>query len=308
VVRGGTGDDFVDGNSGPGDRLEGGDGSDTLECEGDPGEVYDGGPGFDGIECVGSEDELSASRSGVTPNFSPEDFVIDLASGVVRGTTEGETVSTALSIEDAAGGPGNDTLLGTDGANALRGGGGNDSIDGRGGSDQLSGGGGGDTIQSNDAQSDRVDGGEDSDTCSTDQPDDVLSCEALSVAAVAGPPAGAPPADHTGPGCRVSAAAGNFTKGQVTFSATCNEGGTLAAEIVARLKKLPRGFRFARTGDVILGSKSAKVSAGRRVKLTLKLSKRYKRGLRKRGTVRVVLHATDALGNQSALTKAVRLK
>jgi Ca2+-binding RTX toxin-like protein len=61
------------------------------------------------------------------------------------GIIGGFTIANNVVIEDAAGGSGNDNLIGNDADNRLEGGAGNDTIDGRGGADTMIGGSGDDT-------------------------------------------------------------------------------------------------------------------------------------------------------------------
>ncbi len=304
VVRGGDGDDGLNTGEGEGELAEGGDGSDRLACRGDANEVYDGGPGLDTVDCYGGVDE-----------GDPDDYVIDLGAGVVRRTNHVPALATLSSIEDASSSDGSDVLIGTDGANSLQGGGGADQIDGRGGSDHVWGEDGSDTLVTDDGKPDRASGGSDHDTCRGDEVDELDACEAFTLAPV-GAPGGGPtgpgpttdPADRSAPSCTITRARADRARGRITFNTTCNETATLAAEAVGRLRRLPRGALASRAGDVTLGSAAAKVTAGGQARVTLRLSRAYRRALPKRGRIRLVLRATDELGHQSALSLTLRLR
>lgn len=298
TLHGGPGDDYLDPDEGDGELSDGGDGSDFISCAGDANEVYDGGPGFDGIGCYG----------GVAngPTFDPDNYVVDLGGGVVRRTNHVPTVATISSIEDAETGEGTDVLIGTAGANSLSAGFGNDTIDGRGGTDYMFGRQGNDTIEAGDGAPDRADGGNDADTCHGDQIDELFGCEALTLAPTTTTTTTSP--DRTAPECKVISASGNRAKGLITFRASCDEAAALGAEAIGRLRRLSSGALASRVGDVTLGSKSARVAANGSVRVTLRVSRRYRRALPRRGRVRLVLRAMDALGNQSAVSRFVRMR
>lgn len=107
------------------DTIEGGLGNDTIQGNDgqDSGDVIDGGDGRDAFEYYGVED-----------------VAIDLASGT---TSSGATLA---SIEDAWGGDGNDSILGSADANLLRGWYGSDTLDGGDGADLVDGEAGSDSI------------------------------------------------------------------------------------------------------------------------------------------------------------------
>ncbi len=147
----GPGEDFVYGFGGAdriiwagtdgNDFIEGGDGADTLEANG-----------------TGEAEQYAATANGSRIRFdrvSPATAFLDIA-GVenmavnMKGGDDSFSavgnlaVLTAFTVD---GGSGDDTLLGSNGADVLNGGGGNDFIDGQQGADTLIGGSGNDTIQ-----------------------------------------------------------------------------------------------------------------------------------------------------------------
>jgi Ca2+-binding RTX toxin-like protein len=110
-IRGGAGGDALFGETGN-DTLWGQGGNDTLD-------------GGDGSDTAVYSDNTTRVR-------------IDLAAGSVTFVGQSWLPETLASIENAIGGSGADTLLGTADANVFQGGGGADRIDGRGGSDTVS--------------------------------------------------------------------------------------------------------------------------------------------------------------------------
>ena len=113
------------------DTLSGDAGDDTLSGGGGA-DVLDGGTGTDTATYAGS-------AAGVQ---------VDLAAGTGSGgDAQGDTLT---GIENAEGGSGNDTLIGSGAANRLLGGAGNDTLSGAAGDDTLSGGTGGDLLAGGD--------------------------------------------------------------------------------------------------------------------------------------------------------------
>jgi Ca2+-binding RTX toxin-like protein len=126
TLNGGAGDhDVVKGNQGD-DTLNGGAGNDDVIFGGTGNDHIDGGPGEHDIA------DYQGVGGGVT---------INLADQTVTGA-EGEHLS---GIEDAIGGSGNDTLIGSAAANRLDGGPGSDHLQASGPGDAAFGGPGGDT-------------------------------------------------------------------------------------------------------------------------------------------------------------------
>jgi Ca2+-binding RTX toxin-like protein len=134
LVEGEQGNDTVDGGPGDKDVVEGNQGDDTLD--GGPGneDVIIGGTGNDKIDGGPGEHDIAdyaGTGGGVT---------IDLQTQTVSGA-ENEHLE---GIEDAIGGSGNDTLIGSSEPNRLDGGPGNDHLEASGGGDAAFGGPGGD--------------------------------------------------------------------------------------------------------------------------------------------------------------------
>jgi Ca2+-binding RTX toxin-like protein len=135
-LAGSTGNDGLDGGPGDHDHLLGGPGDDSLSGgEGDF-DVLTGGPGNDSIDGgPGAHDIASYAGTGGA-------VTIDLEAGTVSGA-EAEQLN---GIEDAIGGSGNDTLIGSSAPpNRLDGGPGDDHLVAAGPGDEAFGGPGSDT-------------------------------------------------------------------------------------------------------------------------------------------------------------------
>ena len=136
-VFGDSGNDDVSGGAGNGDLAEGDAGDDTVS--GGPGDfdVVVGGVGNDHIDGGPGEHDVASYKGTAGP------LTINLASGAVSGA-ENEHLE---GIEDAIGGSGNDTLIGSAAPNRLDGGPGNDRLEAAGGGDEAFGGPGSDQCE-----------------------------------------------------------------------------------------------------------------------------------------------------------------
>jgi len=169
-LTGNGGDDALHGGAGA-DVMDGGEGSDFVAYTGSPAGVTvniasqsasggdAAGDSITGIENVTGSDVNDTLTGDNEPNtFAPnagndlvdgagggdtvsygtrlEDWNINLSTGTATAPSIGAT-DTLISIENAKGGLGNDTLTGTSGPNTLTGGPGSDAIDGLGGSDEV---------------------------------------------------------------------------------------------------------------------------------------------------------------------------
>ncbi|MEA2231952.1 MAG: hypothetical protein QOD83_1768 [Solirubrobacteraceae bacterium] len=218
-LTGGSGDDTVNGDAGN-DRVNTGDGIDTVN----------GGAGDDELSQSDQEQQGSfpATLDGDTFNGDAGDdtMVYERVGGVTVTANDnlandgapGEHDNVRDSVENIAGGSGDDNLTGNGGANELRGGGGNDALYGLGGSDALFGdigndtitGGadrdelrgerGDDTLLSNDSGPDQVGCGAGVDSVTNDSVDTVDGdCESVSAAVAVGPAGPPGPAGTPGP-------------------------------------------------------------------------------------------------------------
>ncbi|CAM3281632.1 calcium-binding protein [Paracoccus nototheniae] len=129
TLIGNGGDDTLGGGAGD-DRLFGGLGQDRLMLDAGNDAIF-GGVGQDWVIMQG-----------------PAAIRVDLAVATQQNTRQGMDIITG--VEHAAGGAGNDTLLGDAQANILQGGAGNDQLTGRAGADRLVGGLGHDRLDGGD--------------------------------------------------------------------------------------------------------------------------------------------------------------
>lgn len=144
-LAGQTGDDHLVG--GPaGDLLYGGEGSDRFNGRGGGDTLYD-------YDTVGNDDMYgNGGRDTVSYEYESHAVTIDLGARFVTGAG----TDILFSVEDAAGGFGDDVVIGTAGAEVLAGGpGGADRLDGLGGDDQLQP----SSFRFGDSEDDVVDGG-----------------------------------------------------------------------------------------------------------------------------------------------------
>ena len=138
-----AGDDVIAGTAAA-DSLHGGDGKDVLEGKAGDDRLY-GEAGNDTLIGNGGVDYFGGGGGNDTVDYhsASSGWAIDLGAGSAR---QGGTTETLVSIENAAGGAGDDTLVGDPEANALRGRAGDDVLDGGRGDDSLFGGTGADTF------------------------------------------------------------------------------------------------------------------------------------------------------------------
>ena len=193
MVDTGDGDDTV--ITGPGDdTVSIGDGDDTAQTgagddliiagAGGGIDVIDGGLGSDTVSYPSAENPVlidlrtadrSAQAAGATTiGAKLTDDGYDPTTPV--GYAEGLDIETdiLISIENADGGAGNDTILGNDGNNTLQGMGGDDDLQGFAGNDALQGGTGNDLV-SGGSGNDDVDGGRGDDNVSGGEGDDTAT-------------------------------------------------------------------------------------------------------------------------------------
>lgn len=161
VIETGAGNDYVDAGDGD-DEIHGGEGA------GD--DVYEGGPGNNTVvypstslgvlvdlRAIDRSEQAVAGAEGPggAPDTIGELLVAALGAGHADdpvGYAEGLEIGTdvLINIQNAAGGAGDDTLIGNDNDNILDGAGGDDAITGNGGADTLTGGTGTDEVYGGD--------------------------------------------------------------------------------------------------------------------------------------------------------------
>jgi Ca2+-binding RTX toxin-like protein len=161
ALNGGTGNDTLHGLSGN-DSLTGAAGNDAL-LGGSADDTYN----FDIDSALGTDTITEAAGEGTdTITFSGSTGGVALDLGVAGVQTVHPNLAidlTALQVENAIGGNGNDTLTGNDLSNTLNGGSGNDVLSGRDGDDSLDGGSGNDSLYG-EAGTDSLIGGSGNDT------------------------------------------------------------------------------------------------------------------------------------------------
>lgn len=149
-LEGGPGDDRLTGGTGA-DRIDGGDDNDQVWMTvGGPDDVT-GGAGFDKVTF------LTAGTTTITLDDQPGDG------------PGGRMDNVHSDFEEVDGGPGADTIVGTDGPDVLDGGNGKDHLEGMGGDDVLEDG------PATTCDTDQLDGGPGNDTLMTDNGQDVVN-------------------------------------------------------------------------------------------------------------------------------------
>jgi Ca2+-binding RTX toxin-like protein len=149
TLSGGVGDDTLTGGTGS-DQAFGQAGNDRMIWNpGDGSDLNEGGDGTDTVEVNGADVAEAFSADGVGnrvlfQRIDPGPFTIDIGTSEklllnAKGGDDSFFGGTALGAMTVSvdGGAGNDTLIGTDGADTLLGGGGNDLIDGNAGADRA---------------------------------------------------------------------------------------------------------------------------------------------------------------------------
>ncbi len=131
-IFGELGNDRLFGGPGDGDLLEGGQGDDRLFGGPGDGDILVGGPGRDFIDGGPGAHDIVSYRDAGGP------VTIDLGKGRVSGAEQ----ERLRGIEDALGGSGDDTLIGSAAANRLDGGPGDDTLIAVGNGDEAFGGAG----------------------------------------------------------------------------------------------------------------------------------------------------------------------
>lgn len=141
IVLTGSGNDTLLGGPAP-DDLRGGGGTDQLRG-GSGDDTLDGGTGRDTLDGGAGSDTARYASHG-------RDMTIDLVRQVAWAPHATEFTDVLRSIENAVGGQGNDSLIGSALAQSLDGGRGNDTLLGAAGDDTLAGGAGRDVMHGGD--------------------------------------------------------------------------------------------------------------------------------------------------------------
>ena len=159
VVRGGEGDDYIEGTPGR-DALYGELGNDTLVGLGGDDALYGGegddslvgGDGNDSLDGGAGDDRMSGGAGVDLAWYKGREtsVTIRLDGSDKSGDGRSERDRVAQDVENALGGRGDDVLVGNDAANYLVGLAGNDSLSGLDGKDTLDGGDGDDLLEGGD--------------------------------------------------------------------------------------------------------------------------------------------------------------
>jgi Ca2+-binding RTX toxin-like protein len=160
LLFGGSGDDTLSGGDADDQAFGQGDDDRMIWNPGDDTDLNEGGGGVDTVEVNGGNgiEQFAATANGTRVRFdrlNPAPFAIDIGTSenlVVNMNGGDDTFSAsgnlaALIKLTVDGGAGNDTILGSNGADVLLGGDGNDIVDGNQGDDVALLGAGNDTFQ-----------------------------------------------------------------------------------------------------------------------------------------------------------------
>ena len=285
IFDGAAGNDMLTG-SGQNDEITGGADNDTMNA----------GGGIDRL----IETAVAATSATLTDTAlsgfggAPNETISGFELATLNGSADADTF-------DASGFSGAVTLVGADGGDTLTGGSGADS---------FSGGAGDDTLNALDSVADAsIDCGADNDSAQTDPVDPTaLGCETVNGQPTGGGPGTGPGTgpgggetlDTTAPLIGVSAGRVN-RRGRLPLRFTCPAteqscSGTFVLRLAGKKTKLGSGRFTVRGGEVVL--------------VKMKLTRRGRALLRKRGRLRATLRltVTDAAGNRGSLRKSLRLR
>jgi hypothetical protein len=292
-VDGGPGDDVLRGSATT-DYFFGGAGDDLL----------DGGLGADFLSGGDGRDRADYSARTAPVTIS--------ADGLWNDGQAGEADNVATTIEDLAGGSGDDTLaggaaanqlLGGDGADALTGGDGGDAIDGGAGTDKIDAGGGDDAVHTRDGEFDAVACGAGTDAVESDAEDGLAGdCERAGEDPI---PALQPKLDRVPRTVRLS------RKGYVRIKIVCpvTAIGGCAGRVTVDLVRRARSSVAAVTASGARG-KSFDLKAGESKVTKVKISRNGRRRIlrKKRAKCRVSVRARSAGGQQVTVRKKIIVK
>lgn len=319
------------------DTIDGGDGDDVIMVGAGRDDIV-GGPGTDTVTTRRLATQVFATT--VPPDFEPTAAPVtitldDQPDDGVTGSGEGDNIHAdienveidqgigmlAMRSTRIAGGtiPAPSTVKGSAAANVIRTGGGNDTIDPGAGADTVDSGAGDDTINAVDQATDVIHCGRGTDTVGADLPgtnpgraDALTACEN-----VTGTPLGleggslpaAPTVTLGGAGTiRVRKFLRSYT---VAADVTTDQPATGLGELTVK------GARIAKVGALAIGSGRLRSGTGKR-RLKVRVAVRYRKALKRklrtsrqrRKGVRfaLVVTVTNAAGQTTTATRAIRVK
>jgi len=279
---GGPGDDRIDGTNNA-DMLTGNAGSDNLTGNGGN-DTLDGGAGANFFDDGAGDDVIAGGPQNDTWTAGPgtDSFTPGAGTDTVGydGRTNGVTITlrggaddgepgegddVGAEAEDAAGGAGNDVIVGNDLGTRLHGRAGNDSITGGAGQDRLEGEEGDDTIDSRDGNYDSIDCGPGNDVVFADLGDFTENCE---VAPDVDGDGSIPPADCAPTNPAIHPGAGEIVGNNVDEDCM---GGPLYLRVVS-----PIGYGIAKRGTSVRFTRLvvSEVRAGDKIEVRCSTKKR----------------------------------
>jgi Ca2+-binding RTX toxin-like protein len=287
VAEGGSGDDVfvVSHGEGGGDRYVGGTGTDKL--------VTIGLTGLDAVTANLASGALTKPTAPVETDTMREieDIVTPWGPDSVTGSSGPDEIETALDRFVMTASPGVFPPL--DGA---------DTVDPGAGVDRVRTFAGNDRINSSDGFADFVDCGPGTDTVTGDAFDALVDCEAKTITTAG--------RDLRAPRCRISGVKSTvsskaFFRG-FNIRVGCDEAAGLLVQAVVRVRRSGR-IRTAAAGELIVAEASRRLAGGTR-RIKLRGSKRMRRSLGNRFTVRLRVEGTDAAKNRGTVTKRLKIR
>ena len=150
IIKGGSGNDTINGSSGGTDTLEGGPGGDTITGDSQDFLSYEGSSSGVRVDLSDTTtttiDEAQTEHIRVSGGDASGDIVTPNQFWNIIGSRGSDTLTGDDNGNELDGRGGNDTLTGNDGADALKGGDGRDTLKGGEGNDTLDGGPGADNL------------------------------------------------------------------------------------------------------------------------------------------------------------------
>jgi len=347
AMRGHDGDDLLDG--GPGDDDLGLCGQCAVGSNdpGGGADTYVGGPGADRLWLDSHAPGMTITINGAADDgVAGEGDNVGADIETIDGTSGNDAFTGGAGVDKFNGGAGNDIIHGGAGDDELWGDSDQDQVFGDAGADRLYGshgddivdGGAGvdsmfgdqanctsfscpaynDTLKARDGEVDSVQCGAGADTVEADANDVIAldgyqSCESISRSPATGPGPGPSPTPTPTPGPTPPAGGGAFsfsTVGSLTrtrgvrVKVTCPASCRIAASLVVSAATA----RKARLGTTIGSARATRLSAGTST-VTIRLSKKARKRLRRSGTVSATLKlaVTDGAGKTTRKQKSVRL-